>query len=69
MSRMKDLYMDILEELELAELNFHEIAAKFGVSHEDVCIVWEELSLQHEQQLSDRDRPIEADDSWYDLEY
>ena len=68
MSRMKDLYMDILEELELAELNFHEIAAKFGVTHEDVCIVGEELSLQHEQQLSDRDRPIEADDSWYDLE-
>jgi hypothetical protein len=66
---MKDLFIDIQEELERAELDFHAIAQKFGVSHADVCAVWDELALQHEQELSDRNRPIEADASWLDIEY
>ena len=70
MARMKDLYQDISEAVEKGELNFQQIAAKFGVSIADVNTVWEDLLLQYEEAcLSDRDRPIEADASWYDIEY
>jgi len=70
MSIMKDLYMDIMEELELAELDFHEIAHKFHVDHDTVCMIADELRLYYEAEDSgDRDRAIEADESWYDLEY
>jgi hypothetical protein len=70
MARMKDLYLDIYEAVERGELNFQQIAAKFGVSIADVNTVWEDLLLEYEDACRlDRDRPIEADDSWYDLEY
>ena len=70
MARMKDLYLDIYEAVERGELNFQQIAAKFGVSIADVNTVWEDLLLEYEDACRlDRDRPIEADDSWYDIEY
>ena len=70
MARMKDLYLDISEAVEKGELNFQQIAAKFGVSIADVNTVWEDLLLEYEDACQlDRDRPIEADDTWYDIEY
>lgn len=70
MARMKDLYLHIYEAVERGELNFQQIAAKFGVSIADVNTVWEDLLLEYEDACQlDRDRPIEADDTWYDIEY
>ena len=70
MSRMSDLYIDIQEEIERGQLDFYEIAHKFHVDHDTVCMIADELRMHYEAEDSgDRDRPIEADDSWLDLEY
>jgi len=47
---MKNLVIDIEDAIEEGMLSFPEIAEKFGVTLEDVCLISEELDRQYEYQ-------------------
>ena len=50
MSAIKNLVMDVEEAIEEGMLSFPEIATKYGLTLEDVCLIAEELDAQYEYQ-------------------
>lgn len=44
MSKMSNLVIMVQEELDIGELSFHEIAEKYGISYDDVCVISDELT-------------------------
>jgi hypothetical protein len=50
MGAMKDLVFDIEEAIEAGILSFPEIAEKFDVALEDVCMIGVELDKQYEHE-------------------
>ena len=50
MSAMSNLVLEIEEAIEEGFMTFPEIAAKFGVTLEDVCLIGVELDKQYEHE-------------------
>ena len=80
MSKQSDLILDIMDEIDRAEMSFSQIAIQYGLSYEEVDAIhnqmleevqYDEVSYDHMER--DHDEAYEPDypdpDSWYDEQY